>query len=73
MRITYDEEADALYIQLRVSEPQDSIDLEEGVTVDLDAGGHVVGMEILDARERLGSEALGSVSIERLLLTTERI
>lgn len=64
MRITYDSEADAFYIELRIADPEDSMDLEEGVTADLDADGHVIGLEILDARDRLGIEALSTVAIE---------
>jgi uncharacterized protein YuzE len=68
MRITYDPEADALYIQLRSVVPSDSVDLEEGVTADLDADGHVVGFEVLDASERLGPDALSTIALERLPL-----
>jgi len=32
MKIEYDPEADALYIQIREAEPQDNIDIEDGVT-----------------------------------------
>ena len=64
MKITYDPEANAIYIQLREVEPVDSKDIEEGVTADLDATGHVVGIEILDARERLGVESADSISLE---------
>ena len=65
MRITYDPEADALYIQFRAIKPVRGVDLEEGVTADLDAAGHVVGVEVLDARERLG-ESIDSITFERL-------
>ena len=68
MRITYDREADALYIELRRATPADSLDLEEGVTADLDAEGHVIGLEVLDVRERLGHDALTSVVLEQLPL-----
>ena len=67
MKMTYDPEANALYIELRDVDPADSRDIEEGVTVDLDARGHIVGLEILDARERLGKDALAEpVGIEWL-------
>ena len=69
MRITYDPNADALYILLRDAEPKDSADMEDGVTADLDEGGHVIGIEILDARERLGEESLASVCLDRLPLS----
>ena len=68
MKIEYDREADALYIQLRKVHPVDNIDIEEGVTVDLDENGHIVGIEVLDAIERLGLESLLNVSIENMPL-----
>ncbi len=42
------------------------MDIEEGVTVDLDDEGHIVGLEILDASERLGKEQLHSVTLKDL-------
>ncbi len=66
MKISYDQEADAIYIELRDVKPADSRDIEEGVTVDLDADGHVVGIEILDAQERIGAGSLDSVVVEVL-------
>jgi len=68
MRIEYDKEADALYIVLRDVAASDSKDLEEGVTIDLDDKGHIVGLEVLDASERLGLEALINISIENMPL-----
>jgi uncharacterized protein YuzE len=69
MRITYDPEADALYIELRQAVPTDSRDIEEDVTADLDTNGHVIGIEVLHVREHLGHDALTSVVLEQLPLT----
>jgi uncharacterized protein YuzE len=66
MIITYDREVDALYIQLTETKPARGMDIEEGVTVDLDAQGHMIGIEILDASERLGKEQLHSVTLKDL-------
>ncbi|MBI2860606.1 MAG: DUF2283 domain-containing protein [Chloroflexi bacterium] len=66
MLITYDSEADALYIELRRVPAEDSIDVEEGVTALLDGDGHIVGLEILDASDRLGQEQLRSVTLKDL-------
>lgn len=63
---TYDPGVDALYIELRAGKPEDSLDIEEGVMADLDAEGHIVGLELLDATERLGAASLATVAIERL-------
>jgi uncharacterized protein YuzE len=44
------------------------MDVEEGVTVDLEKAGYIVGIEILDASERPGLESLLNVSIENMPL-----
>ena len=66
MLITYDSEADVLYIEFRRVPAEDSSDIEEGVTALLDKDGHIVGLEILDASERLGQEQLRSVTLKDL-------
>ena len=66
MRIEYDKEADALYIQLREACVDDNIDIEEGVTVDLDEKRHIVGIEILDASKKLSLEDLVNITIQNL-------
>jgi uncharacterized protein YuzE len=66
LRIEYDKEADALYIQLREASVDDNIDIEEGVTVDLDEKKHIVGIEILDASKKLSLEDLVNITIQNL-------
>jgi uncharacterized protein YuzE len=66
LKIEYDKEADALYIQLREASVDDNIDIEEGVTVDLDEKKHIVGIEILDASKRLSLKDLVNITIENL-------
>ena len=66
MRIEYSKEVDALYIHLRDAPVAESRDAEEGVTLDFDSKGHIVGLEVLDASERLGLTNLVNVSIENL-------
>jgi uncharacterized protein YuzE len=69
VKIEYDPEADALYIQIRDGvHPSDNIDIEEGVTVDVDEQGHIVGVEVLDASKRLSPSDLASITIEKLPL-----
>lgn len=66
MKIEYDPEANALYIQIREARVDDNIDIENGVTVDLDEDRHIVGIEILDATERLRPSDLSRITIQRL-------
>ena len=66
MKIEYSKDVDALYIRLRGAQIEDSMDIEEGVTVDLDEKGHIVGIEILDAGEKMNLPDLVNVSLEHL-------
>jgi uncharacterized protein YuzE len=70
VKIEYDPEADALYIQIREAHADDNIDIEEGVTVDVDKNKHIVGLEILDASKRLSPSDLSSIIIKKLPLET---
>ncbi len=72
MKITYDPQADALHIILRDIVPIDSTDIEEGVTVELDADGHIVALEVLDASERLTPAELSAVRYQRLKPVQEK-
>ena len=68
MRLTYDIEADAFYIYIRDEDVPavDSIDLEAGITADLDADGRVLGIEILDASLKTGQPDNVGVAFEIL-------
>ena len=66
MKIEYDKQADALYILLRDAQVDDNIDIEEGVTVDLDEKRHIVGIEILDASKKLSLKNIVNITIENL-------
>jgi len=66
MKIEYDQEADALYIQLRDGEVDDNIDIETGITLDLDHNRRIIGIEILDAQKVLSSDNIFNISFENL-------
>jgi uncharacterized protein YuzE len=70
VKIEYDPEADALYIQIREAHADDNIDIEDGVSVDIDEQKHIVGIEILDASRRLSPSDLSSITIEKLPVQT---
>jgi uncharacterized protein YuzE len=73
LKIEYDKEADALYIQLREVNVEDNIDIEEGVTIDLDKNRHIVGIEILDASKKLTIKDLVNITIENLPVETAAV
>ena len=53
MKIIYDTETDTLRIILSEVAVDESDEDKPGVILDYDAGGNVVGMEILDASKRM--------------------
>ena len=69
MKIEYDREADALYIRLKTANVDDNIDIEEGITIDVDENRHLVGIEILDVSKKLSLEDIANITIENLPLT----
>lgn len=66
MKIEYSKTADALYVYFREVKVAKSKEVEEGVVIDLDQKGHIVGIEILDASKRLTVAELVNVNIENL-------
>jgi uncharacterized protein YuzE len=68
MKIEYSKSADALYVSFKQTAVAKSKEVEEGVVLDLDADGHLIGIEILDATQRVGLKDLVNVSIENLPL-----
>ena len=64
MRVRTDEAADALYIRLEESAIVESEEVSPGVILDFDEGGRVVGIEILNVRERLPGADLKRVEVE---------
>ena len=67
MKIIYDSEIDALYIQLVEGEHQcRTVRLSEEVALNIGAGKKLVGIEILDARETLGNIDTPGVILENV-------
>jgi len=71
MKITYDESVDAAYIYLEddikpggvartyCCDPQE---VNGQIHLDFDAGGRLIGIEVLDASKRLGSNLVAELS-----------
>lgn len=67
MQIEYDPEADALYIRFRQSSPTANVDVEDGLTLDLDDQRRLVGIELLDVSQQLPKDALSTITVQNLL------
>ncbi len=68
MHITYDVQVDVLFISFRDEPARDTLDIEDDVMAALDNDGRLIGLEILDARKRLGDVVFAdSVPVEQLV------
>ena len=66
MKIEFSKTADALYVYFREVEIARSEDIQDGVVVDFDDEGQIVGIEVLDVSSRLSPADISNVSIESL-------
>jgi YD repeat-containing protein len=58
MRVRVDQGADAVYLNLTDRPIKDSEEVADGIVVDYDAEGRIVGIEILDASKRTDDPAV---------------
>ena len=58
MKVAYDREVDAVYIELSPQRPEGVIEVEEGINIDMSSDGHIVGIELLDAKNKVSLETL---------------
>ena len=56
MKITYDKEADAVYIKFQDGKFVKNQEVSDGIILDIGPKGIILGLEILDARSRLKSK-----------------
>ena len=57
MRTIYDPEADALYVRFADTPVVESEEVAEGVVLDFDGEGKIVGFEFLEARKHIAAGA----------------
>ena len=63
MKLQYDRETDSLYIDLNARPSVDSLEVQEGVVLDFDAEGQIVGIDIQHASEILDLATLETESL----------
>ena len=68
MKIEYDSEIDALYIRLQEKYVDRTVEIEEGLNIDLDKSGKMIGFEVLDAVDRYSLADIFNISTENLIL-----
>jgi uncharacterized protein YuzE len=73
MKIEYDKEVDALYIRLQEKYVARTLEIEEGLNLDLDEEGKLIGLEVLDATERYTLSDIFNIATENLILEEKLI
>jgi uncharacterized protein YuzE len=63
MKLQYDRETDSLYIDLSARPSVDSREVQEGVVIDLDEKGQIVGIDIQHASQILDLATLETESL----------
>ena len=64
MKISYDPRADALYIKFQEGSAARTRKVEDGMLVDMDAAGRLLGIEIIGMKGRIPIPELGKIILD---------
>ena len=64
MCVRFDQKTDALYIRFDEAAIIESEEVSPGIVLDLDADNRVVGIEMLNVKERLPNASLTQINFE---------
>ncbi len=68
MKITYDDDADALYIGLTDERFATNKKLDNQTILDLDENESIIGIEILNASKRISESSLKEIKLKNVYL-----
>jgi len=64
MNVCYDNEVDALYLKLSNETPEGVVEVSEGINLDTTPQGKLVGIEILNASQKIDIGTILSYTLE---------
>lgn len=64
MKITYDKEADALYLYFQKGVFSRTKEVEDGIVLDMGKGNKILGIEILDASKRIKAKNMSYLNFQ---------
>ncbi len=73
MKITYDKEADAMYITFRKGRLYETVEAGDCFLLDQDKRGNILGLEILEASKSLGRRPEIEINNKLIPLSKQRI
>ena len=69
MEISYDKDADAMYIEFRKGEFAKNKKVDDFTIIDLDKEGKILGIELLEVSTRIPIESLSEIHLKNLIAT----
>ncbi len=63
MKVKYDKEADAAYIQMSSKKPDGAVEIAEGVILHTTSRDEIVAIEILDATKKIPIQTLYKLEV----------
>ena len=66
MKIEYSKETDAIYVYFKEEFVAKSKEIEDGIVIDFDEKGQLIGIEVLDVSQRFSLSDIVNVNIENL-------
>lgn len=67
MEISYDEEADAMYIQFREGDFGTNKKIDNNTIINFDKKGNIFGIELLSVKNRIPPKSLSEISFKNLV------
>ena len=67
MKITFDKEADAVYIELSNGEFASNKKIDNETIIDLDKEGRIIAIELLNVSKKISKDFLSDISIKNLV------
>jgi len=64
MKVSYDPDVDAVYLELLKGEPDGVIEVAEGIHIDVTKEGKILGIELLDASRKVSLSSLLTYEID---------
>lgn len=72
MKVHYDKEVDAAYIELSTEKPVGVVEVTEGVNVDVTADNRIAGIEFLDASKKVSLSSFLAYELDKDLLDLQK-
>ena len=66
MRITFDKDADAVYIEISEEEFFNNKKIDDETIIDIDKNGKIIGIELLNVSKRMSKNFLSDIRVQNL-------